>query len=72
MSMQQITEPAILQVPREALDIDFQHDSVVIEWQSEEDWEFLKYARAYVKANPEDVCSYMIYKNLLSAYRSGR
>lgn len=66
-----LIEQQEIELPREALDVDFAHTGNIIHWVDLKTWEFLKYARAYCLANPTDIANKLVYKNLLNAYRIG-
>jgi hypothetical protein len=46
-------------------------EAVIIPWQKE-DWEYLGYCKRYCEANPNDILNYIVYRNLIKYYASGR
>lgn len=45
--------------------------ATIIAWIDLEHWNFLLECKRYTTANPDDIGSKLVYKNLLRAYSSG-
>ena len=59
----------VMEVPREALDVDIHPPSMSISWKPR-DWKWLYIFKMYVKDNPEDYLSKRVYNNYLRWYRN--